>query len=164
MTFTMYLTIWAAMILLVAGDAGKGRRSAVGVKNWAWRTSAAGALLCGVHIAVALAGHHGGSHQHAIQETAVRTAAVYGLAWGGGVYVNYLFLGTWIGEALWWGISPATYAARAAWLTWATRLFCLVVVVNAAVIFARPAARFAGAALVASLLWVWARPLNASPA
>src|SRR5687768_1005302 len=120
MTGWMYVTIWAAMGLLVAGEAGKGRAAAAGMASWAWRGWAAGALLCTVHIAMAMAGHHGWSQRHAVEDTAARTAAVYGVAWGGGVYVNYLFLATWIAEAVWWGRSPATYAARAPALTWGT--------------------------------------------
>ena len=47
-------------------------------------------------------------------ETARQTAAVYGVAWGGGVYVNYLFVGVWLAELLWWRVDPAALSAAAA--------------------------------------------------
>jgi hypothetical protein len=35
----------------------------------------------------------------AVLETARQTDAVYGVSWGGGVYVNYLFVAAWLTEA-----------------------------------------------------------------
>ena len=62
----------------------------------------AGLVACVAHILIAMAYRHGWSHEAAVLETARQTAAVYGLAWGGGVYVNYLFVGVWLAEIAWW--------------------------------------------------------------
>ena len=66
-----------------------------------------------LHILIAMSHHHRWSHEAAVLETARQTAAVYGLAWGGGVYVNYLFVGVWLAELVWWRIDPAALSRPA---------------------------------------------------
>jgi hypothetical protein len=72
--------------------------------------------------------------------------------------VNYVFAAVWIAEASWWGRSPDGYAARSPLVRWTLRFFYFVVLLNAVVIFASPARRLAGAALVACLVWTWLQP------
>lgn len=112
----------------------------------------AGALLCAMHIAVAMKTAHAWSHEAAIAATARQTMAVYGVNWGGGVFVNYAFVAVWLVEAWRWRWRPAG-EGRA--LTWMTRVFVLVIILNGAVIFAGGTRRIAGAILVAWLLWIW---------
>jgi hypothetical protein len=69
--------------------------------------------------------------------------------------VNYAFLAVWIAEASWWGIAPARYALRSAFIRWTLRLFYFVVIFNGVVVFAGPARRMAGLMLVADLVWSW---------
>jgi hypothetical protein len=87
--------------------------------------------------------------------TAQQTRAVFGIGWGGGVYVNYLFLAVWAGEVLWWWLNPRGYFGRPAWIILATRAFYFAVLLNAAVIFVPNARRFAGLVLIGLLLWAW---------
>jgi len=152
-TFALYATIWCAIALFVAGEWGK-RSGTPPAPLW-WRLWAAGAFLSVIHIPIALVLAYGGSHELAVEETARRTAAVYGLDWGGGVYINYVFVGAWVGEAAWWRVSPASYFARARVLTWALRAFYFVMIVNAAVVFASPAGRVAGIVAAGVLVWTW---------
>lgn len=153
MNVALYATIWIALALFAAGEAVKRAR---GVSSRpAWRLWAAGAVACAIHVVIAFAIRYGWSHDAAIRETARQTAAVYGLDWGGGVYVNYLFVAVWAIEAWWWRTDPARYAARPRALTWTLRAFYVVIVLNAAVIFARPPARWPGLALTAVLAWTW---------
>jgi hypothetical protein len=151
----LYATIWTAMAFFVAGEVGKARDPRRGADGWGWRIWMAGAVLCAVHMAIAMAVRHGWSHQAAVEATARQTARVYGVDWGGGLHVNYAFLAAWTAEAAWWGISPARYVNRTAFVTWTLRLFFFVVIFNAVVVFARPAGRIAGAILVAALTWTW---------
>src|ERR1700752_1372958 len=90
-------TIWLALAGLVAGEAGKtrGRRSGR-EPRWAWPASCTGLVALVAHMLVAMGARHGWSHEAALAETARQTAAVYGLDWGGGLYVNYLFAGLWL--------------------------------------------------------------------
>jgi hypothetical protein len=155
MTAALYATIWIALALFVAGEAGK-RSGQPGIaRRYAWAFWFSGALLCALHIAIAFAERHGWSHDAAVRETARQTAAVYGIDWNGAIYVNYLFVAVWAIEAWWWRTRPAEYFARPRSLTWGLRIFYLVVIANAAVIFAGTPGRVAGIPLVAALVWQW---------
>jgi hypothetical protein len=103
-----------------------------------------------------MAYRHGWSHQAAVLDTARQTAEVFGVAWGGGVYVNYAFVAIWLAELSWWRMDPDRYLRQAPWARWALRTFYLVIVFNAAVVFAAPDRRLAGVAVVAALLAAWA--------
>lgn len=61
-------------------------------------TAAWGLLL--IHVTAAFHLKHHWSHTAALKHTSEMTADVTGLNWGGGLYINYLFL-------LWWGIDCA---------------------------------------------------------
>ncbi len=162
MTIAMYATIWAAMLLFVAGEAGKGRAVARAAASWPWRAWLVGVALCAVHVTIAMAVHHGWDHEHAIRETMERTAEVYGVGPRAGLYVNYLFVVAWAAEVVWWAAWPILYAGRPPALTWALRAFYFIIIVNGVVIFASPQGRVIGVPLVAYLLWVWARAAPAS--
>ena len=148
MTTLLFLSIWAALILFVAGEAGKRSTGAAFRRaRLAWTM---GAALCALHMAIAFVVVHGASREAMVAATARQTAAVYGLDWGGGAYVNVLFLIAWIAEAAWWQASPGTYRQRPAWTVWALRAFYFVVILNGAVIFASGPGRLAGVLLVAA--------------
>jgi hypothetical protein len=156
MDAALYSTIWVALGLFVVAELGKQQFSRRGaVPDWAWPASLSGASLCTLHIALAFAGRHGWSHDTAVRETARQTAAVYGIDWGGGVYVNYLFVAAWFTEAWWWRAYPAHYFNRRPAITWALRAFYFLIVVNAAVVFASVPRRAIGVVLVGVLLWTW---------
>jgi hypothetical protein len=152
----LYAPIWLALILFAAAEVGKAwltiDRTSLA---WARRAWLAGAALCVMHIAVAMSVRYGWSHQSAVEETARQTAAVYGIDWGGGVYVNYVFVAVWIAEGVWWLRSPVRYAARSGAIRWTLRAFYLVIIANAAVVFASPLGRVFGVGLVGGLLWIW---------
>ena len=58
-------------------------------------------LLCVLHVFCAFYFRHHWSHAAAIQHTAEMTERVVGLYWGGGLYINYIFL-------ICWGISAVS--------------------------------------------------------
>ena len=152
MSVALYATIWFSVLLFVLGEAGKrGGRPC----RSAWRLWALGAVLCAVHMLIAMGIRHGWSHQSAIESTAAQTQAVYGLNWGAGVYVNYAFVAAWVTELIWWRASPATYFSRPSFATWSVRTFYLIVLFNAAVVFASGFRAPAGLVLIASLIWIW---------
>ena len=153
----LYVTIWVSMLLFVAGEAGKRFVRADNTSKWPWRAWCIGVALCAVHMGVAMAVRHGWSHQDAVRATAEQAAAVYGISWSGSLYVNYVFLLIWAGETAWWAISPGAYLSRGAVLVWSLRVFYFVIIVNAVVVFARPAMRPAGLLLIAALVGAWTR-------
>jgi hypothetical protein len=154
-TFSLYATIWIALAAFVAGEAGKARHP---VPPWAWATSLVGAMLCTVHIVIAFGHHHHWSHSAAIDETARQTASVYGVAWGGGVYVNYAFVAAWLAELWWWRTRPSDYFARRPAIVWSLRAFFFTIIFNAAVVFATTRMRVAGVVLTLGLLFAWTVP------
>src|SRR5688572_20980520 len=147
MRAVMLATIWLALVGFVVGEAGKARHFRTGVPpHWAWPVWCAGLAACVIHIAIAMTHHHGWSHASAVMETARQTEAVYGVSWGCGVFVNYLFVAVWLGEAVWWRGDPRRYVGQRAWCVWSVRVFYLLIVVNAAVVFAPQERRLAGIA------------------
>ena len=144
---------WMAVGALLAGEAGFaiGRRTGV-EPRWAWPASATGWLALAVHMLVAMGVHHGWSHAAAIDETKLLTERVYGVAWSGGVYVNYAFLGVWLAYVVCW---KKTDGAVPAWLLYTWRAMVAIVVSNAAVVFAAPARQFAGAVMTAAIVASW---------
>jgi len=93
----LYWIVWISLSFFALGEAG--RRSA---RTWAKPVSIAGLLLLAVHIVMAMGVRHGWSHAAAITATARQTSVVYGLDWGGGVYVNYLFVAVWLATFVSW--------------------------------------------------------------
>jgi hypothetical protein len=152
----VYATIWLSLAGLLLGELGRRRhRQTLVAPRWAQAPSAAG-VVCGVmHALLALGVVYGWNHAAAVELTARRAATVYGVAWPGSLYVNYVFLAWWACETAWWWRSPATFLRRPAALDWFWRLMTLTMVVNGAVIFGSTAGRIAGVPLVIGLLLAW---------
>jgi hypothetical protein len=153
MSVALYATIWVALALFVAGEAGKIRRPA---PPWAWLASLTGALLCEVHIVIAIGHHHHWSQASAIDETARQTASVYGVAWGGGVYVNYLFVAVWFAYLWRWWTPPSGGVAPRPAIVWGLRAFFFMIIFNATVVFAVTRMRAVGIVLSLALVLIWA--------
>jgi hypothetical protein len=151
-------TIWLALALFVAGEAGRRRaRRSGSVEAWALPSFAAGALLCAAHFAAVFHWHHGWSHADAVAATARQTGQVFGLAWGGGVWFNYLFLTLWVGDVVAWARHPASALRPPDRTTWFRRGFYFVIIVNAAVVFASWPMNLPGLVLCTALAWCWRR-------
>ena len=152
----LYGTVWCALVCFVAAESG--RRAATPGRvpaTWTSSISAAGLALLLLHIALVFHVRYDWNHGAAVRQTAQQTAEVFGLDWGGGVYVNYLFATVWAVDSWWWHINPSASAARAAALRWALRAFYFVIIVNAAVIFVPGPRRWLGVVLTMWLLWTW---------
>jgi hypothetical protein len=145
----LYLTIWMSLALFAAAEFGRARAQPA---CWARPAFIAGLALALVHTMVAFAAVHGWSHQDAVRNTATQTEAVFGVAFGAGVYVNYLFYAAWAADATWW------HRTRTATATWALRAFYLVIILNGAIIFAAGWRRLLGLTIVATLLAAWTQP------
>lgn len=148
----LYLTIWAALCLFTAGEIGRARSARR--LGWPWHASALGLALSVVHTVIAFDVVHGWSHDDAVRNTALQTERVFGSAVGRGVYVNYVFFLVWLIDLVQWrrdgGIERRSTGALLA-----LHIFYLVIILNAAVIFAAGSRRLAGAALVILLSGAW---------
>jgi hypothetical protein len=105
----------------------------------------AGSLVMLLHTVLAFHFFHHWSHAAAVADTARQTEAVTGLNWGGGVWLNYLFAGVWLGDAVWRFASGAACKRQPRWLTWAIHGLLGFIWFNATVVFGSWPMRIAGA-------------------
>jgi hypothetical protein len=118
-----------------------------------WTISLALALL---HAVVAFEVAYQWSHGAASMDIARQTAAVTGIAWGGGIFVNYLFLALWLADAVWWWIAPGAYIRRSVRVEQARLALFVFMFVNGAILFASHTARAVGVPSVAAVCITWA--------
>ena len=151
MNVALYLTIWIALCLFAAGSFARARMGdRTAAQAWPWLAWIAGITLCAIHFALAFHVRHDWSQEAAVRATAQQTASMFGLDWGGGVYVNYVFLAAWAADAWHWRQGRGVLATPRAQLL--LRVFYVVIILNAAVIFAGGWRRLVGLAIVATLL------------
>ena len=155
--FLTKVTIWIAVAGYFAGAAvfalARGRRKWDSLARLAW-TAACVALLA--HVACAFHFYHGWSGAAAYRDTARQTAEVFGLDWGGGLYINYALLAAWVADVLWWWRRGLDAYRRRPWpLVAAWHAFLLFIVFNATVVFADGFVRWAGLCLCLALCCVW---------
>lgn len=149
-------TIWIAMALFLTGEVGRRLARERGVPvAWAWMAFALGAGLCAAHFVAVFHWHHDWSHADAVAATARQTEAVFGVAWGGGVWFNYVFLLAWMGDAMAWARDPRSATRPPSAGVWALRAFYALVIVNATVVFVPWPTTLAGVAICAGLAWSW---------
>jgi hypothetical protein len=151
------VTIWIAIAGYFAGAAvyalARGRRRWDSMARLAWTAACAGLLA---HVACAFHFHHGWSQAAAYRDTARQTAEVFGLDWGGGLYVNYALTAFWVADVCWWwGRGLDAYRRRPWPLTAAWHAFLLFIVFNATVVFEGGFVRWAGLGLCLALSFVW---------
>jgi hypothetical protein len=156
-TVALYLTIWLALALFAAGETGRWGWRGAAPPAWPWWASASGLVLAVAHVVLAFDVRHEWSHDSALLDTARQTSAVYGLDWGGGLYVNYAFLAVWALDLWTWRSAVRRKTRRAGAGVWLARAFYFIVIVNAAVIFAGGMRRALGVLLVAWLIAAWRR-------
>jgi len=150
----LYLTIWLALALFVGGETGRSLTRGSRAPGWAWWAFSLGLVLALVHTVLAFQWVHNWVHADAVNATARQTQAVFGVSVGWGVYVNYVFYGVWMADAAWWRRFPDLSQPASA-VTWGLRAFYLVIILNAAVIFAVGPRRLLGLMMVSWLAWIW---------
>ena len=96
-----------------------------------------------------------GADPAAVAETARLTESVYGVAWGGGVYVNYTFVAIWAAYLSWWRRRMDLVIDSRRIPVLVLRCLLFVLIVNALVVFASPQTRALGVIICAVLLWAW---------
>jgi hypothetical protein len=103
--------------------------------RWLWT---AGCVFYLVHVLCAFAFFHAWSHERAYRHTASQTAAVTGIEWGGGLYINYAVTAIWIFDVCaWWiGGPPWPYGRRI--YCWTLHAIFAFIVFNATVVFGPP--------------------------
>src|SRR5438876_5398952 len=97
------ITIWIALggyaLGTITGLVSRGSQRWQPLARWVWTVGCLGLLA---HVACAFHYYHGWSQASAYRETARQTAEVFGLNWGGGLFVNYAFVAAWVADVVWW--------------------------------------------------------------
>jgi hypothetical protein len=147
-TIVVATALWAAAEILKMT-----RPRSADAARQLWTMAAA---LASLHAVAAFHHVYGWSQAAAIGATAVQTAAVTGLAWGGGLFVNYAFLTIWMTDVAWWWIAPASYHQRPAIVERGRRWIFVFMFVNGAIVFAGGVARLVGVVAVCAVCVAWA--------
>ena len=130
------IACYLARVLGEVGGVSIKKRMAVWQKSR--RYWSAGCVFYLIHVACAFGFFHQWSHQNAYQHTAIETAAVTGVHWGGGIYLNYLFTLFWVSEVLLWWFYGIDFPYRSRCYFWTTHFVFATMVVNATVVFGPP--------------------------
>lgn len=152
------ITIWVTIGGYAAGAAAvlaRKRRGWDAAARTAW-TIACIALIA--HVACAFHFYHGWSQSAAYRDTARQTAEVFGLDWGGGLYVNYALLVAWSLDVIfWWHEGLDAYRRRPRPLMAAWHGLLIFIFFNATVVFKTGVVRWAGLGICLGLCLVWWR-------
>lgn len=95
-------------------------------------TGALGVYL--LHVVCAFTFFYDWSHAIAHRETARQTAELFGVNWGGGIFVNYAFTAIWSADCLWWWAGPESYGRRPAVVSASVHGFLAFIFLNATVV------------------------------
>lgn len=122
------------------------------VTQWTW-ILAAGMFV--IHVLVAFHFAHRWQHANAIQHVELTAG------FGPGLFVSYFFTLLWIADAVWFGVSPASYAIRPKWLGWAVHGFIVFVTFNGTAVFGHGLLmRGVSVGVFVVLGWYWLRGMR----
>ena len=109
---------------------------------WPW---VFGAVVMLAHLAAAFHLVHHWSHAEAELDTARQTEELLGISVGAGLWVNYIFVLTWLIDAAWLLFARESYLRRPRWLTVTIQGFLGFIVFNATVVFGKGPLRWIAA-------------------
>ena len=142
-------TIWAALVLYVAGEFGRSLRPRA---SWARPVWILGSICYVCHVISAFSLHHHWSHSAAYVYTAATTNDLVGINSGLGLWVNYVFTAVWVGE----GLLPRRWSLPVdRRLNLIVRSVFLFMIINGAVVFVAGPQRWFGLLLVVGLFIIW---------
>jgi hypothetical protein len=153
-------TVWISILAYTVGSvvfAGRHDR-------WARRAWTVGCAALLAHYVCAFQFFHAWSHTSAYIDTARQTAAVFGINWGGGVFINYALAILWIGDVAWWWFAGLTSYRRRPWLLiliW--HGFLIFIIFNATVVFKAGLARWIGFLVTLVLIVSWIKIARKRP-
>jgi hypothetical protein len=142
-----------AMVLRVTWPTDLARQR---TSRWLWTVAWLAYLL---HVAIAMFVVHG-SHATAYEHTARRTAELFGVHTGVGLYVNYLFTLWWSVDVVrsWRAASPMTFGSSRRGLVFDAALWFMSI--NGAVLFAQGWTRVWGVVICTAMVAAWGTRLR----
>ncbi|MEK6283238.1 MAG: hypothetical protein AABN95_23015 [Acidobacteriota bacterium] len=110
------------------------------------------------HFISAFQFYHGWSHAAAYGDTARQTEELFGLNWGGGLFINYALLIGWIVDILWWWRSGLDSYRNRPWpLVVGWHALLVFIIFNATVVFGDGIVRWVGLVIGVLLTLTWWR-------
>jgi len=151
-------TIWITLVAYAIGSATFAlvpkRVLSDGITRIAWTIAC---LSLFAHLISGYQFFYSWSHQTAYADTARQTEEVVGLAWGGGLFINYGLLLAWtIDLGLWWRNGLDSYRKRPWPLIAVWHWFLIFIIFNATVVFKTGLVRWVGLAICLGLSFTWA--------
>lgn len=130
------ITVWIALAgyatALIIFLQSKRRRNWDVIARIFWT---AGCIALLSHVACAFHFHHHWSHNAAYTETARQTEKIYGLNWGGGLFINYFLMIGWVVDVIWWWCGLEIYRNRPKIFSITWHVFLFFIFFNATVVF-----------------------------
>jgi len=146
-------TVWISIVAYTVGCVVFAR----GRDRWARLAWSIGCAALLAHFICAFQFFHAWSHASAYVDTARQTAEVFGINWGGGVFVNYAVAILWTGDvASWWFAGLSSYRRRPWPLILIWHSFLIFIIFNATVVFADGLTRWIGVVVTLCLSLSWA--------
>ncbi len=133
----------------------RGRPRLDSVTRIIWTVACTGLVA---HFLAAFHFYHGWSHTAAYLDTARQTEELFGMKWGGGLFINYALLVAWIVDLAWWWRSGLDSYRKRPWpvlVLW--HGFFIFIIFNATVVFADGIVRWLGLMLSLVLIFTWWR-------
>lgn len=151
------ITIWISILAYTIGCAVfAAARKDANVDRWARAAWTIGYAALIAHFFFAFHFYHAWSHESAYVDTAQQTAEVFGINWGGGLFINYAVALLWTGDIAWWWLAGVDSYRRRSWvliLIWHSSL--IFIIFNATVVFKDGLARWTGLFVCLSLCLSW---------
>lgn len=156
--FLTRITIWIAVAAYAIGCVvfalARGR---VELDRWTRLAWTIGCVALVAHFVSAFHFYHAWSHASAYADTARQTAEVFGVNWGGGLFVNYAVALLWSSDVAWWWFSGVSaYRRRSLLVTLSWHAFLIFIIFNGTVVFASGFGRWLGVVLCFILCLSWA--------
>jgi len=124
--------------------------------EWESATRVVWTIACAsliAHFISAFQFYHGWSHAAAYEDTARQTHELFGLNWGGGLFINYALLIAWmIDIAWWWRDGLNSYRQRPWPLVIAWHGLLIFIIFNATVVFGDGIVRWIGLVICLMLI------------
>jgi hypothetical protein len=120
--------------------------------RWGWTIAC---LFLLIHVFCAFHFYHHWSQSSAYLETARQTAEVTGANWGGGLFINYIFIIAWVIDVIWQWRGLEAYRRRPLFLTTLWQSLLIFIIFNATVVFKTGLLRWLGLVLSVGLGLLW---------
>ncbi|MEL6105293.1 MAG: hypothetical protein AAFU85_04620 [Planctomycetota bacterium] len=153
--FDDFILLWSirfALLCYAASLALLLQGTAIRIRRWIYL---AGFLLLVIHVIAAYESHEW-SHTNAVKQTAVDTEQTIGVAFGGGIYFNHLFVFVWLIDIVgdWcWPHWPTRFRV-------ASHLYMILIAINGTIVFEPGPTRWVGVLVLFSLNFLGELPFN----